>query len=199
MINLFLKAARWKLLLFMFFIPFFIIRVIFRTLVNWDAPQNLTQFETFMSVFLLYLLYVLFMAAISAWYWSVAIGLRKEIPEHIRPSIKIFKIAYIVFFSYLTLILLSNIIGFFGTFEILFSIGLVLNTLLTPLIIAGYFYTVYFVAKTIKTAERQRTVKFKEFVGEFFLLLIYFIGIGFLQPKINKLANPEQESSLEEE
>jgi hypothetical protein len=50
------------------------------------------------------------------------------------------------------------------------------------------FYCLYFVAKTIKTAELQREVSFSDFVGEFFMLWFYPIGIWILQPKINQIA-----------
>jgi hypothetical protein len=49
------------------------------------------------------------------------------------------------------------------------------------------FYCIYFVAKTIKTVELQRAVKFKDFVGEFFLVWFFPIGVWILQPTINKL------------
>jgi len=48
------------------------------------------------------------------------------------------------------------------------------------------FYTLYFVAKTFKTVELQREVKFSDFAGEFFLIWFYPIGIWIIQPKINK-------------
>jgi hypothetical protein len=50
------------------------------------------------------------------------------------------------------------------------------------------FYLMYKAAKTIKIAEVQKPVKFVDFAGEFFLLWFFPIGIWFLQPKINKLA-----------
>jgi len=50
------------------------------------------------------------------------------------------------------------------------------------------FYLMYKAAKTIKTAEVQKPVSFGDFAGEFFLLWFFPIGIWFLQPKINKLA-----------
>ena len=49
------------------------------------------------------------------------------------------------------------------------------------------FYSVYFVAKTFKTVELQREVTFSDFVGEFFMLWFYPIGIWIIQPKINKM------------
>jgi hypothetical protein len=49
------------------------------------------------------------------------------------------------------------------------------------------FYTLYFVAKTFKTVELQREVKFSDFAGEFFMIWFYPIGIWIIQPKINKM------------
>lgn len=49
------------------------------------------------------------------------------------------------------------------------------------------FYCLYFVAKTIKTVELQREVKFSDFAGEFFMIWFYPIGIWLIQPKINKM------------
>lgn len=50
------------------------------------------------------------------------------------------------------------------------------------------FYCLYFVAKTIKTAELQRETAFSDFVGEFFLIWFFPIGIWFIQPRVNQLA-----------
>jgi hypothetical protein len=49
------------------------------------------------------------------------------------------------------------------------------------------FYTLYFVAKTIKTVELQREVKFSDFAGEFFMIWFFPIGIWIVQPKINEM------------
>jgi hypothetical protein len=45
----------------------------------------------------------------------------------------------------------------------------------------------YFVAKTFKTVELQREVSFSDFVGEFFMIWFYPVGIWIIQPKINKM------------
>jgi hypothetical protein len=49
------------------------------------------------------------------------------------------------------------------------------------------FYNCYFIAKTIKTVELQRLTTFSDFVGEFFLIWFFPVGVWFLQPKINKM------------
>ena len=52
----------------------------------------------------------------------------------------------------------------------------------------------YFCSKTIKTVELQKEVFFGEFIGDFFGLWFYPIGIWFIQPKINKLAKDKIET-----
>jgi hypothetical protein len=53
----------------------------------------------------------------------------------------------------------------------------------------GIFYSLYFVAKTIKTVELQTKVSFSDFAGEFLLIWFFPIGIWVVQPKINKMIN----------
>jgi hypothetical protein len=72
------------------------------------------------------------------------------------------------------------------------NIGLVgsIFTVIVPIHLFSMFcifYTIYFVAKTIKTVELKREVKFGDFAGEFFLLWFYPVGVWILQPKLNKM------------
>ena len=50
-------------------------------------------------------------------------------------------------------------------------------------------YIMYFAAKSIKTAQLKRKVKFGDFVGDFFLLWMYPIGVWIEQPIINKIVD----------
>ena len=54
-----------------------------------------------------------------------------------------------------------------------------------------FLYTIYFVAKTFKTAELQKEVDFGDFAGEFFMIFFYFIRIWVFQPEINKMVESE--------
>jgi putative effector of murein hydrolase LrgA (UPF0299 family) len=53
------------------------------------------------------------------------------------------------------------------------------------------FYQLYFVSKTIKTAELKRKVTFSDYLGEFFMIWFFPIGIWIIQPKINRLFSAE--------
>ena len=131
------------------------------------------------------------------WIWSVAIGLQAKIEEKDRLNVKLFKIFFFFPVVYLGLVFLFMIF-------LVVSIPAMIDSTLEPpatliawiiLIIPFHFfaifcgiYQIYFVAKTIKTAELQRSVTFSDYVGEFFMVWFYIIGIWFLQPRINKLA-----------
>ena len=55
------------------------------------------------------------------------------------------------------------------------------------LFMVGKFYCFYFTSKVIKSAENREIAKFDDFISEFILLLLFPIGIWFIQPRINKL------------
>lgn len=136
--------------------------------------------------------------AFFGWFWSVAIGLQKKVPNNITMKTKKFKI-----FFFIPIVYLLSIFILFGT---IFSglilegtvpneeWGLVIFPIILPLHLLsmfGIFYSMYFVAKTIKTVELQKEVGFSEFAGEFFMIWFYFVGIWILQPKINKMVENE--------
>ena len=137
---------------------------------------------------------ILFISIFFGWFWSVAIGLQKKVPQTIKMKVRKFKIFFFIPMAYLIII----------TFYMAFAMdGIIKNgsepnvgiiatmfAIIVPLHLFSMFcifYTLYFVAKTFKTVELQREVKFSDFAGEFFLIWFYPIGIWIVQPKINKM------------
>lgn len=53
--------------------------------------------------------------------------------------------------------------------------------------------TIYFVCKTIATLEFRREVSFGDYFTNLLLIFFFFIGIWFLQPKVNRLIAAEEE------
>ena len=49
------------------------------------------------------------------------------------------------------------------------------------------FYCLVFVAKNLVMAESGKRVTFYDYAGPFFLVWFYFIGVWFIQPRINRL------------
>ncbi len=195
MIKYFLKAKHWQLFLITFGIPFTLQIVMMVSIFsNFQINTNPDPL-IFLNYMKFYPLIMIISITISfAWFWSVAIGLQGKIPLDVKMKVKKFKIFFFSPFVYFLIFMVFFYIGSNNLFNInqdatFRSIGLIFAIVL-PLHLFSMFcmlYILYFTAKTIKTVELQKEVKFADFVGEFFLIWFYPIGIWIIQPKLNKL------------
>ncbi|WP_345012287.1 hypothetical protein [Christiangramia aestuarii] len=193
MIKKFLKAQHWQIFILVFALPFFLQILItislFSSFNEGSAPDPsfLNWFKLFPLIMLLYL------GTTLGWFWSVGNGLQKYIPDGINLKIKKFRIFLFIPVVYLLLIFLL-----FGVASYGFSSGSnaaggtvgILLLFIIPLHLFSMFcmfYLLYFVSKTIKTVELKRSVTFSDFVGEFFMIWFFPIGVWFIQPRINKI------------
>ena len=196
MTDRFLKAKHWQLFLFTFGIP-----LIFQTIMMGFIISNLAnQTNPEPAMFLNYMKFfpvmmILFMAVFFGWFWSVAIGLQKKVPENVSMKVKKFKVFFFIPLIYMIIILLlvlsvsqsglldSNSAPNFANIGVFFAVIFPIHFFATFCIL----YSLYFVAKTFKTVELQREVTFGDFAGEFFMIWFFPIGIWIIQPKINKM------------
>jgi hypothetical protein len=201
--NLFLRAKHWQIFIFTVGLPFvfYVIMIanLFSNIIEKRDPTILFSYFKFFPLMML-----LCMGTLFGWMWSVAIGLQKMVPPGIKMKVTKFKIFFFIPVIYLALIALvlgyvfsgnfspasGNIPGpaFFYIFPIIIPLHL--------FSIFCIFYSIYFVAKTIKTVELQRVANFGDFVGEFFMVWFHMIGVWILQPKINKLVEQYDNSLL---
>ncbi len=196
MIEKFLKAKHWQLFLFTFGIPtifqFVMMGTMFANFVRGNDPDpsfifNDIKFSPIMMI--------IFMGVFFGWFWSVAIGLQNKVPKDIKMKVKKFKIFFFIPMVYMLFITLFMGILMTGLMtEETEPSGRLIGTLVTVIFpflhlfsMFCIFYSLYFVAKTFKTVELQREVKFSDFAGEFFMIWFYPIGIWIVQPKINKM------------
>jgi cbb3-type cytochrome oxidase subunit 3 len=56
----------------------------------------------------------------------------------------------------------------------------------------AWFFFVGYASKKLVEAEKNTRVKFFDFIGTFILMLIFFIGVWFIQPRVNKLWKKQQ-------
>ena len=191
----FLKAKHWQLFLLTFGIPmifqFIMMRILFSKIGSGNNPD-----PTFMFSYIKFfpIMMIIFMGVFFGWFWSVAVGLQSKVPKEVKMKVKKFKIFFFTPMIYMLFIFLFMGIQINGliTNETEPSIGLIggLIAIIVPLHLFSIFctfYSLYFVAKTFKTVELQREVKFSDFAGEFFTIWFYPIGIWIIQPKINKM------------
>lgn len=197
MISTILRAKHWQLFILIFGLPFLIylymIFQIFSTLnqVGTADPDPMIIFGS--------LKYFMGFAIISmivywVWYWSVGVGLQHKLPDGLKRSTTLFK-AFLFFPALYITAVSIYVLTVVGQVSTLVpgeepNINPIIIAVILPfhfLSIFCIFYCIYFVAKTIKTVELQSAVKFKDFVGEFFLVWFFPIGVWILQPTINKL------------
>jgi hypothetical protein len=193
MINRFLKVKHWQLFLLIFGFPT-IFQLVFMSSIFSAISTNPGPEMIFSTMKFFPILMILFMAILLGWFWSIAIGLQKKVPEHITMKVKKFKTFFLIYLAYilcLTILIAFAMNGMMsGVNEpSVVNIG-TMFAIIVPLHLFSMFcilYSLYFVAKTFKTVELQREVKFSDFAGEFFLILFYPVGIWIIQPKINKM------------
>ncbi|HUH50902.1 MAG TPA: hypothetical protein VLZ11_02265 [Flavobacterium sp.] len=196
LIQKFLKAKHWQLFILTLGIPFVFETAMsitmFSTLYSdvFGDPTELFHLMKFLPVIML-----VYTAVFYGWFWSIAIGLQKQVPVHIKMKTKKFKIWFFIPLVYLLLnavfviaVLNGYYLSLIDTDASSISIMITIMLLLNFIAMFGIFYAMYFVAKTFKTVELQKEVRFAEFTGEFLMIWFYFVGIWFLQPKINKMA-----------
>jgi hypothetical protein len=204
----FLKAKHWQLFLLMYGIPiiFYIVMMvkIFSTIDSGTSPDPMMMSNFFMFF---PVLMIVFMWAFYCWYWAVAIGLQKKVPASVKMKTRKFKASFFIPLVYMVLIFAAIAFGM-NTFPamiergeqpdfVLIGVAVAIMVPLHLLTIVCTFYSLYFVAKTIKTVELQRETTFSDFVGEFFLVWFYPIGIWILQPKINRMWEKDNAGSTD--
>src|SRR5690606_6248705 len=184
--NLVLHAKHWHLFILSFAIPFLlqivmIIKMLNKALINQDMlPTSLLSDSIVLLVIIM-----IFYAILPLWMWIVTTGLQDRVPENIKLKINKFKIFFIIpifyFVLYMTLFFPSLI-----NFQVVPTMFFIIMPL-HFFVMFCIFYCIYFTAKTLKTIELQRIVRSSDYIGEFFLIWFFPIGVWFIQPRINKI------------
>nr|WP_319399223.1 hypothetical protein [uncultured Carboxylicivirga sp.] len=182
----FLKAKHWQIFTLLIGIPF-LIQVT-------TAITTITQHSLDITLFLMPVMTFLYIGVLFGWFWAIGTKLHERLPENTKVNLKLFKlfwavpIVYFLVISFYMLTVASGLIESnrppaFAMFDIIDKVF--------PLHILSMFcilYVMWINAKTIKSVEIQRPIKFVDYVGDFFLLWFFPIGIWIIQPRINKLA-----------
>lgn len=201
MIDKFLNAKHWQIFLLTVGIPFGIQMVFMMSIFKYITQTANPDFELFFKYFKYFpILMLFFLAIFGAWLWSLAVGLQRIIPANIKLNIGRFKLFFFIFAVYLLFFLgffVTLIDFFFTTFTNSGEPDIQPFASLwpfLPLIIVFHLFSMFciiycliFVARTIKTAELQRTVSFREYMSELSSILFYPIGIWSIQPNVNKM------------
>jgi hypothetical protein len=182
----FLLAKSWQLFIAVFVLP---IMILFSGLF---VPVYVFNGAYFFIAIPLSI--VLSQVVLYLWMWSVGQKLYKQLKVSTQFSNKTFQFFVAVPFVIILLILIfwlwgATILGLgqFSMANILTGM-LVFVIPLEILFMVSKFYCFYFVAKVIKTAETSEVAKFEAFTMDFIYLILFPVGLWFIQPRVNKLA-----------
>ncbi len=217
MTNTFLKAKHWQLFIIIFGIPMLATIIMTSSMAakmsgfiegEIDPAMMMGQViavtSSFMKAFGLIMTFTIL--TLWGWYWSVGTKLQEKIPQEAKMNVRKFAFFYVIGFLYsfffvgLMVFIASYLPMIINGVFSLSALSWVMSILgvVHLLAIFAMFYCMYFVAKTIKTAEMQREMTFGNFVGEFLLIWFFPIGVWILQPRINALAEKDISSGGDE-
>ena len=195
--TLFLRLKHWQLFLLFFVVPMIIYLV---TIVSFMAKmftlQRPNDFDPslFTGFFIgVFLMIIISHGTMTLWNWNVGTELIKKVPSEIRLNNRFFKFTTIFPFIYLLLMPLI-MMQFISSIDFESHQPPDFNPMIFLLIIPCHFFTIfcafyniYFVSKTYKTAVLQREITFNDYVGEFFMIMFFIVGVWILQPRINQM------------
>lgn len=191
----FLRLKHWQLFIINFGIPLILQFVhIFSVIVNLATHSSHPEAGDILNIFWMFpVVMIIMVGCLFGWMWAVGTNLQKMLPQHLQLKTTMFKIfllipvVYIVFFLTLFLNMFRNAMtGPEVQDPVTFAIGFAVIFPVHLFSMFCIFYCIYFVSKTIKTVELQRPVSVSDYIGEFFLVWFFFVGVWILQPKLNK-------------
>jgi hypothetical protein len=121
----------------------------------------------------------LVLVCVLAWLGSMGLFLRSIERPKLRMRTRLFNISITTAALYAVTYVPSQVCKASAFARIVSSLSL--------LWLFGVLYLVYFVSKNLVMAERGTPVSYDQYVGLFFLLWFFPIGIWIIQPKINRL------------
>lgn len=124
------------------------------------------------------------MIIVLVWFWVLGTQLNHFVAEEFRPSPGLFKVSVIYPAFYVILFWLL-----FFTQSNNPSLNWI-PLLICPFHLLAMFsilYSFYFISKNLVLAEKRAKVKTEDFIGPFFALWFFPVGIWFIQPRVNAI------------
>ena len=168
---------------------------------SWYSTEDPARMASIMLKFfpVMMTVYVLAFCIYLAWSHAIGIYLYKKLPASVTMPVRTFK-AFTIICSIVMFIgpaimyyFIQNTIEMVHHTEMDFLPANMFFTVLVLIPIQLFFafclfFRFYFVAKCFKAVQKQKEVTFSDYVGEFFLMWFYFVGVWLIQPRINEMA-----------
>jgi|SRR5579872_2995058 len=175
----FIRAKHWQIFIAFATVTCAAVGAMLRSLMR--SPQEV--FDHLLPFFVaMEVLAMLF----AVWVWTLGIFLSAAVPPRLRMKQTFFRISAIFVPLYLPV---------FGVFSQSLkhprNVALVLASfaLIIPLHFFALFcqaYSSYFVSRALALLENSRPVSFADYVGYFFAIWLFPIGVWIIQPRINR-------------
>jgi hypothetical protein len=178
-----LKIKHWQLFILLVGIPIILQFVVAGMFINIGFSPYVYSIIP-ISIILVMMLYF-------SWLYAIGTGLQSMLPASVKMNSLPFKFLLLIPALYIICISIG-IFMLFNSAAKWFPPNPLIFLLIIPIhlfFMCCMFFCFHFNAKSLKSVELQRPVKFDDFAGEFFLLWFFPVGIWIIQPKINKLFN----------
>jgi len=166
--SIFLNAKHWQIFL-MLIIPLVCVTVL---------RSSLTPLQ-------LGFMWMLLLLVICSWLYSIGNAANERLSESLKKNRVIFMIAVAMPLVYMALFFILIIIPLNQQVEALQPPGWMIVIHFAAL--AGFMYALWFAAKQLVTLEKGEPVFYIEYAFVLLGLWFGFIGVWFLQPRVNKL------------
>ncbi len=119
------------------------------------------------------------------WTWNIGFTLNRHLPEDLKKSSTFFKFSMIFSFAYTVTFAFGFMLSVTHPLSAGFFVGIVpFHAVVTAL----SAYNIFYAARSLKLYELKRKVQTEDILYNLFMILIFPIGIFFLQPKVNQFA-----------
>lgn len=175
----FLKLKHWKLFALIVVLP---VIIQLGTIGGFTITRNPFWLIIFFPISILVSL-----GSFFGWFYSLGVGLSGKLPDKAKMNLTFFEISLFLPMIYIFLFLCFIVNGAFSEKGepvpnyLAFIIPIHLFMMFCML------YLLYFISKSLKAVELQKSVTFNDYRGEFFLIWLYPIGIWFIQPRVNEI------------
>jgi hypothetical protein len=169
----FLRAKHWQIFLLLFG-TFCVSRFILFT-----GARAISTESSGIASLLAWAVLGLAQLSLAVWLWSLGAFLTSIKPPTLMLSLRIFRFALIYTPVYL--------FAFNIFFDDLRPLPIAFVFPLHLLAMFCLIYSLYFVSKSLVSAEKTESASFSSYAAEFFLIWFFPIGVWIIQPRINRL------------
>lgn len=203
-----LNAKHWQIFILTFGVQFFgiiLYAIAIISSINFQLPGNGGNNRDVLDFSIVAIIFLLIAGLVNLfgvfihffWLWTIGTKLQEYYPSEVKePKIKRFKLFFLFPFIYLLFmpLLVLGITSSFGFEDKLTNPSLLILSII--ILVACHFFcmfciihTLYFCAKKLKTILSKKEAHFSDYIGEFFMVWFFPIGVWIIQPQINKLIN----------